>query len=138
MSETSENKSLIKFDPSRDNKGNKNAAMPYDEKLIRDELKTNVYRAVRGLNMTTEQADEYYTRPGVTVLERLFYDAAKAKQWSVLERFFDRTIGPPRRDPIEVDGNEVKPLNLGALSKNDLDTLRSLYRKLAPDNASAV
>lgn len=113
------------------NKGNKHAALSYDEKIIRDELKGNIYRAVRGLNMTTEEADKYYQREDATVIEKLFYDAAKAKQWSVIERFFDRVIGVPAiKQTADVNPDAHEKRDLSKLDNNELEQLRNIQSKL--------
>lgn len=134
MSKSQQN-SLVKLEGEHFNKGNKHAAITYDEKLIRDELKSNIYRAVRGLNMTPADADKYYQRADVTVIEKLFYDAAKAKHWSVIERFFDRVIGVPAiKQTADVNPDAHEKRDLSKLNQNELEQLRNIQSKLHTPN----
>lgn len=132
MSRTNQNQ-VLKYDwrTNEHAKGNKYAAIPYDEKLIRDELKANIYKAVRILNMNKEEVEEYLERKDSTVLEMLFVDAMKAKQWSVIERFFDRVIGTPAIKQVNNDIEQPQQLNLRNLSEDELRTLRELHRKVS-------
>lgn len=133
MSETAKNELIIIDASNHRGKGNKNAALPYNEKLIRDSLKTSLYRAVKGLGMTPEDAKVYYSRPDVTVLETMFWEALAKRNWSVLERFLDRTIGPPIQKYIQENLAPPEP-DLSELSEQELKQLQVLNAKINSSN----
>lgn len=96
MSETNENE----IKPWYFQKGNKAASLSYSEKRIRDELKTNFYKAANFLNFTQEQAKEFLKEieavktsnisSNITVFEALVADAIVSRKWDLIDRILDR------------------------------------------------
>lgn len=96
MSETKENE----IKPWYFQKGNKAASLSYGEKRIRDELKTNFYKAANFLNLTQDQAKEFILEieaaktgtisSNITVFEALVADAIVARKWDLIDRILDR------------------------------------------------
>lgn len=109
--------------------GNNANALPYDERLIRDSLKGCIYKAVAGLTMTMEDAEKYYTRPGVSVLEQMFFEAMTRKNWGVFDAFLDRTVGPVIKMQLLNVVHETKRPDLSKLTFKELLQLERLYEK---------
>lgn len=134
MSKTEQNTAEVvqwKHDRRERAKGNKWAQIPYDEKLIRDELKQNIYKSIRILNMKPDEWKAYLKTNDYTYLEFLFLKAIESMQWSVIERFFDRVIGTPAIKQVNTDNEQPQQLNLRNLSEDELRTLRELHRKVS-------
>ncbi|HQK38546.1 MAG TPA: hypothetical protein PLO52_00350 [Flavobacterium alvei] len=124
---------LVKYNRPEEMKGNSRAKLPYDAKLIRDQLKENIYRAVAGLNMTLEDAAKYYTRPEAPLVEVLFWDAVTKRNWAVIQDFFGRTIGPQIQKYIHENLSPPEP-DLSELSEQELKQLQVLNAKINSSN----
>jgi len=82
--------------------GNKYASIPYDQKRIRDELKSNFYKAANFLNFTQTQAKDFVAEiksaqelgieSKITVFEALIVDAIGSRRWDLIDRILDRII----------------------------------------------
>jgi len=98
-------KNDLSSQPWKFQKGNKAAALPYDYKLIRDNLKTNLFRAANFLNFTHVQAKQFLERiqkeidsnspTDITMLEAIVAEAVVKRKWDVIEKIFDRIIPKP-------------------------------------------
>lgn len=133
MSESMQIQVIPRQKRNEHNAGNQYAKLPYDAKLIRDSLKENIYRAVAGLNMTSDEAHEYYNRPGVTVLEQMFYKAMIKDNWQVFEAFMGRTIGPQIQKYLHENLAPPEP-DLSKLSTEEIKTLSGLNAKINSSN----
>lgn len=89
---------------------NKFSSVPYDIKIIRDSLKTNLYRAANFLNMTHTQAKAFLerierelelekqgveTNSEITVFQSMIASAVIEKKWNIIEMLLDRIMGKP-------------------------------------------
>lgn len=86
--------------------GNKfKAEIPYDHKLIRDSLKTNLYRAANFLNFTHTQANEFMERlaaevergipSDITQLEVIIAEAVQKRNWPIIQSVIHQLFGKP-------------------------------------------
>lgn len=115
MSETQKNASKVIGKPFE--KGNQAAALPYEYKLIRDNLKTNLYKAVNFLNFTHVQAKQFLEQiqqeiesnspTEITMLEAVVAEAVVKRKWDVIHQLFDRIIPKPPGPGIQGDGQTM-------------------------------
>lgn len=107
MSETRPNASRVIGKPFE--KGNKAACVPYEYKLIRDNLKTNLHKAANFLNFTHVQAKQFLEKiqneiennspTEITMLEAVVAEAVVKRRWDVIDKIFDRIIPKP---PVQI------------------------------------
>lgn len=110
------------------------AEVPYDQKLIRDSLKTNLYRAVNFLNFTHVQAKQFLERiqeeidnntpTEITMLEAIVAEAVVKRKWDVIDKLFDRIIPKP---PVQVVSGDSMTL---------MDELTDKQKRLAIEAAT--
>lgn len=77
--------------------------IPYDQRMIRDELKTNFYKAANFLNMTETEAQNFVAEikaaqesgivTKITVFEALIVDGIMQRRWDLIDRILDRIFG---------------------------------------------
>ena len=105
-------------------------SLPYEIKLIRDSVKSAIYSAVAGLAMTKEKAEEYYSRPGATLLENIFAESLATKKYDILEKFFDRIIGKPAMQVL-LTGEEGQRTMIDELTdEQKRNAIESAYKTL--------
>ncbi len=115
MSESIKND--LSSQPWKFQKGNKAAALPYEYKLIRDNLKTNLHKAVNFLNFTHVEAKKFLEQiqreidnnepTQITMLEAIVAEAVVKRKWDVIEKIFDRIIPKP---PAQVIVGDAKTM----------------------------
>ena len=98
MSESIKND--LSSQPWKFQKGNQAAALPYEYKLIRDNLKTNLFKAVNFLNFTHVEAEKFLEQiqreidnnepTEITMLEAIVAEAVVKRKWDVIDFLFEK------------------------------------------------
>ena len=98
MSESIKND--LSSQPWKFHKGNQAAALHYEYKLIRDNLKTNLFKAVNFLNFTHVEAKKFLEQiqreiennepTQITMLEAIVSEAVVKRKWDVIYFLFEK------------------------------------------------
>lgn len=126
MSKTKKQKQAEERQKSTHLIGNTHPSLNYDIKLIRDSLKTNLYRGCNFLNLTHTQAGKYLERikdeielekqgidvnSTVTVFEVMIAEAVMQRRWPVIESLLER-IMPRSIMPLESANTVLEELTV--------------------------